>query len=100
MSNLEAHGCTWQGEDVALALAEVLNAWRKGSGTNGSGASLMSLACAFEPLSNPQQPPGMGARARLHMFYCCHHYVMLYDSQPANLALLDCSCQWSVVKSY
>lgn len=45
-----------QGEDVALALAEVLHAWRKGSGSKGSGASLMSLASAFEPMSTGHQP--------------------------------------------
>ena len=73
-----------QGEDVALALAEVLNAWHKGSGAKGTGASLMSLASAFEPLSGPQQPAGdPSARARAlrsiavrthhHSTMCCSH---------------------------
>ena len=42
-----------------MALAEVLHAWRKGSGAKGSAASLMSLASAFEPASSSQQPAGL-----------------------------------------
>lgn len=43
---------------MAWALAEVLHAWRKGAGTKGTGASLMSLASAFEPPSGQQQASG------------------------------------------
>ena len=40
-----------QEEDVALALAEVLDAWRRGTGTKIHTGSLHALALAFEPTS-------------------------------------------------
>ena len=40
-----------QEEDVALALAEVLDAWRKGTSSKDYTGGLAALAMAFEPAS-------------------------------------------------
>ena len=47
-----------QEEDVALALAEVLDAWRRGTGSKAYTGSLQALAMAFEPGSPLHALPG------------------------------------------